>query len=54
MGTTTECCVYFFNKSWKQNLQNNSFMAIYLPSHEPPKKGEQDMLGTVGEVRMNK
>ena len=34
--------------------ENNSCMAIYLPSLKPSKLDEQDMWDTVGEVRTHK
>ena len=32
-------------------MKNSRCIAIYLPSHKPPKKDKQDTLGTAGGVK---
>ena len=49
MATTIGCYVLFWANPGSSTLQN-SWTAIYLPSHEPP---NQDMVDAASEVRIH-
>ena len=48
MGTTQEYFILFWTNSGSSTQQNNSCLAIYLPSHKPLKYNEQDLLAIAG------
>ena len=43
----------FWTNPGNSTLQNNCYIAIYIPSQEPSLLDEQNMLGTAGKVETN-